>query len=797
MSLAVVFPLLMIPLILLTTRFLKERTGYIAFLGTLVPFGLLITLTMQVEPASTTTLLRPWVPTAGVNLEFLVDGLSLFYGLVISGVGVLVSWYATLYLGREYGDHGKFYIYLMLFVTSMLGVVFSNNLLLLFTFWEITSVASFLLIGFFHSDEVSRKGARRALLVTASTGLCMLIGMIMLGLAAGTYTISEIIGMSLHELKGGGGWFAVLLVLVMLGAFGKSAQFPFFFWLPGAMVAPTPVSTYLHSATMVKLGVFLTARLHPLFSQHELWLPLVASVGFGTMLLGAWLALRSNDLKAILAYSTISQLGLLCGIYGIARAGDVNLDFLHVFSHVLYKGSLFMVVGIVDHCTGIRDVRQLGGLRRKMPLAALMTAIAAAALAGLPLTISFISKETLLTELRPLLEADPVVGVAILGCVLLSTVMLVTVAARIFLKVFCGKERDYPHFHAPSLGIQISPLVLVVGVLVLGIFPSLFNPLVEHLRVPVLHGVEAASTLSLWHGVTVELMLSGLVLVLAALLYWWAERTEWRWTTIPRWLRFDEAFDRGADGLIVLAKRVTHYLKADNPASYLPIVIIFLLLAMGYVVVHFYATEPVDLSALEWSYHPLRGWIVLLATVALLALILERRWSAQLVALSVAGFFTTFYFVLYRAPDLAMTQVLVESASVVMILFLLSRFPMRTQSGMRHDFGLEPRHIVRIVVSIGVGLLMGGLVFFADLYRHESPLGLQFIESTIPLAGGSNAVNTILVDFRGFDTLGEITVLLTATLGALGVMMRYRRKNPSDGSQKLPLDILQQRRNDK
>lgn len=793
-------PVAMVPFVLIFSRWLGHRTGYLAVFPALISFLILLgifidtggRITADSQPMSY-LMEFSWIPSIGINLEFLIDGLSLFYGLVISGVGVLVCWYAALYLGKKYKDHGKFYAYLMLFVTAMLGVVFSNNLLLMFTFWEITSVTSFMLIGFFHTNEESRLGARRALLVTALTGLCMLAGLIMMGLATGTYSFHEIREMRLSELGYGNVWLSVMFILIMLGAFGKSAQFPFFFWLPGAMVAPTPVSTYLHSATMVKLGVFLTARMYPVLSQMELWFPVVVSIAFVTMLLGAWLALRSNDLKAILAYSTISQLGLLIGIYGLGSSIGVRYDFLHIMSHVLYKGSLFMIVGIVDHCTGTRDVRALGGLMKRMPLTGILAAVGLAALAGVPLTISFISKETLLTDLLLLCEQHAVAGPLVLGAVLLSTVMLVVVAIRIFAKVFLGNRVEYPDFHKPGLAIQLAPLVLISGVLLLGIFPGVMDQPLAQLQT---YGVQTAEQghLALWHGFNTELMISLGLFVLAGLIYLWAQRTRWAWTTIPRWLQFARAFDEANEILVYWAKRVTHMLKADFSPAYLPIVITFLLVAMGGVVATFYSSISWDMRELEWSFHPLRTLLVILISVALLAVVIFRRWSAQLVALSVAGFFITFYFVLYRAPDLAMTQVLVESASVVMILFLLSRFPSSSQIGMRFDFGFEPRHIFRLVVSLGVGILMGALVMFADLHRHPDPVGERILELTVPLAEGTNAVNAILVDFRGFDTMGEITVLLVATLGGLGLMMRYKRgRNPVD-PKPLPGLVLEQRK---
>lgn len=779
---ALLCPVAAAPLMLLAGRYLKAGVGYLAMLAPLASFVALLGIALNVEPRAHLVFEIQWIPSLGVNLSFLIDGLSLFYGLIICGIGFLVCWYSTFYLNNEYRDHGLFYCYLMVFIAAMLGTVFADNLVLLFVFWEITSVSSFLLIGFLHSEEESRRGARRALLVTVATGLCMLGGLVMLGLMGGSYSFSVLKDLDLGSTGYGNGWIYAMFLLIMIGAFGKSAQFPFQFWLPGAMVAPTPVSTYLHSATMVKLGVFLTARLFPILSQQELWFPVITAVCFFTMVLGAWLALRSNDLKAILAWATVSQLGFLIGFYGLGSSVGVRFDFLHILSHVLYKAALFMVVGIVDHSTGIRDVRQLGGLARRMPLTALTAAIGTAAFAGIPLTTGFISKETALTDMLGACAVHPVAGPILVVAMVAATVMLVAVAARIFLKVFLGPAIPCDDFHRPGLFMELPPLVLAGLAIVLGTVPGLLDAPLSHLQVEGLHRIHEDG-LHLWHGFSIELMISAAVFGCAAALYWWAEKTQWRWTTMPRWLRFDEAFDEASDWLVYAAKRLTHMLKADSPPAYVPIVIMFLLLVMGGLTATVFFSANLDFGGTEidWEVHPLRMFVVVVITIALLSIIFLRRWSAQLVALSVAGFFITLYFVLYRAPDLAMTQVLVESATVVMILFLLSRFPSYTQTGMRKDLRMDRRHVFRLVVSLGVGALMSSLVIFAGLHRHPEPVGEQYLELSQPLAEGTNAVNTILVDFRGFDTLGEITVLLTATLGGLGLMMRYKRgHNPGD-----------------
>lgn len=772
----ILLPLLFAPLALLLGQRLGRHTGYVAMIAPLLSLGLLYWIASDWTEGAQRVVSVPWVPSLKVNLSFLIDGLSIFYGFVISGIGVLVCWYAAQYFEARQKSLGWFFACLLAFMTSMLGAVFSNNLILLFVFWELTGIASFLLIGFSHSEEKARLGARRALLVTVATGLCFLAGLILLGLLGASYEVNTLLERGAELARQGNPLITAAGILILIGAFGKSAQFPFQFWLPGAMAAPTPVSAYLHSATMVKLGVFLTARVFPIFGPLDFWLPMVAGIGLFTMLLGAFLALRANDLKEILAYSTVSQLGFLIGFYGLGSAQGVRFDFVHVISHVFYKGSLFMVAGIIDHSTGIRDVRRLGGLGKLMPLATGAALIATAALAGIPLTTGFISKEIMLAEVGKLAGTHPV-GWLFFGMVALSAVFTVAFALRLFLGVFTGTKPAHLHFHAPSLSLQLPPLLLAGAALIFGIFPGPLGQMLDRLSVTGLHS-PAEDYLALWHGFNRELLASTIILMAGAFLYMWARQTEWRWATTPRWLQFDKAFDRMVDGLGTFSKKLTLALKADWPPAYLPIVIFFLLLIIfGAVIAN--AGSLKNIASLELRFDPLRTFVALLITLGLGAVLVLRRWTSQLVALSISGFFLTFYFVMYHAPDLAMTQILVESASVVMILVLVSRFSSASRAGTRFEFTFTWHQILRAVLALGMGVLGTGLVLFAELNKHPDPVGPQMRELSQPLAEGTNAVNTILVDFRAFDTMGEITVLLIAALAGIGLMMRYKRRGTS------------------
>ena len=767
---AVFLPVFFMPIMLVLGNSFRKWLGYIMMLAPLVSCVLLGWLVGRLEPGGSEVWELSWVPSLGLNLSFLVDGISIFYGFIISGIGVLVCWYGAEYLGDKYEFQGRFYAYMGLFMTAMLGTVFSDNILLLFVFWEMTGIASFLLIGFLHEKLASRVGARCALIVTVGTGLLMLAGLVLLGIQTKTYSLSV---MAAQE----GTWgftgsalvlFEVTMVLLLIGAFGKSAQFPFHFWLPGAMAAPTPVSAYLHSATMVKLGVFLTARLFPVFQSLEIWFWFVCGVGFFTMLLGAYLALCSHDLKAILAFSTVSQLGFLIGAYGLGGKTGIQVDFIHILSHVFYKGALFMIAGIVDHSAGTRDVRALGGLGRYMPLTCFAAAVTTASLAGLPLTMGFISKEILLADIG---NAEVAL---FLGMFVVFAVLTVAFALRIFFKVFLGRTPEKLHVHRPGLSIQLPPFLLALAVLVFGVFPGTLDGMLGWLSVPGLHTVGDVH-LALWHGVTRELWITLGIVVLGVGLFFLAENTQWKWAKIPRILRFDELFEAGLNGLSTYSKSLTLALRADWPPAYLPITICFLVFIFGATVLVLPDTFYHVFRQIDWHFSPLRTVVAFMICLGLFGVIILRRWATQLLAVSVSGFFLTFYFVLYRAPDLAMTQILVESASTVMILLLLSRFP-SAQLFVRADLRPGKGRNFRILLSVLMGVSMGTLVLFSELHIHPDPIGRKLAEMSVPLAEGSNVVNVILVDFRGFDTMGEITVLLIATLGGLGLMMRYKRR---------------------
>ncbi len=765
----------------LAGRRLGRRTAWVAMGFPLLAFGALLWLSGSHEPGPGRVVGWSFAPTLGLEISFLIDGLSLVFGLIVSGMGILVMLYAADYLDDGYAHHGRFYAYLLVFMAAMLGTVLADNLLLLFVFWELTGISSFLLIGFLHGEEGSRRGARMALLVTGSTGLAALAGIVLLRQISGTLSLREL--MTRTELVADP-LAGAAMVLLLLGAFGKSAQFPFHFWLPNAMSAPTPVSAYLHSATMVKLGVFLTARLFPIFQAHPYWPTVVGGVGFVTLLLAGVLALLSTELKAILAYSTVSQLGLLIGYYGLGPAEGVENDYLHVLNHVLYKGCLFMVVGIIYVATHRKDLRDLGGLWRQMPALGVITAVACAAMMGLPGTTGFLSKELMFKEIFVSPRAHGTLGTLAVLSVVLTSLVKVAFSVRLFQGIFLGAARPevVAGFHAPPARMLFPPALLATGALLFGVAPELMAPALHHWNVPGLHTANPPE-LHLWGGFTRELAASAAVVAVGFGLFLAGHRFGWRGVRVPRVLAFDRAFDRLVEGLGTVSKKLTRAVGSDSPTAWLPIVIgsLIVLLTAG-LLMRFSAGTVLGLlgeGLAEHRWDAFRGVAAVLIALGALGTAVLRTWPAQLVSLSLCGYLTTVYFVAYQAPDLALTQILVETILLVLVVTLLARFPSSAQVGEESNRRWSPRHWVAAGLSVSFGAVMTGLGLLVTARPHPDPIGPWYLEKTLPLAEGANAVNTILVDFRGFDTLGEITVLVVAMLGCLGLMFR-RRRTPAE-----------------
>ncbi len=742
----------------LVYRLAPRRAGWLfAILPAAIFAGLLASLS-RVDSGQALTFTLPWADNLGIALSFYLDGLGLIFALMISGIGALVLIYGGGYLA---GHHQllRFYIFILLFMGSMLGVVLSDNLFSLFVFWELTSITSFLLIGFDHEKEGSRSAALQALLVTGLGGLAMLAGLVLLAQVGGVTEISQL--NLLGDLLRGSPLYLPALLLVLAGAFTKSAQYPFHFWLPGAMAAPTPVSAYLHSATMVKAGVYLIARLSPALGGTVEWQGLVTGFGFVTFLVGALLALGQTDLKRLLAYTTVASLGTMTMFFGWGSDLAVKAGLVYMLAHAMYKGSLFLVAGAVDHESGTRDVRVLNGLRKKMPLTALAAVLAAVSMAGLPPALGFIAKEVLY---EVVLEAQPVVVILTVGAVLANS-LIAAVAALTAVKPFFGKPAETPrHAHEAPLAMWAPPLLLAGLGLAAGLFPAaLATPLVQPAAAAVLMK-PALVKLSLWHGLNLMLALSALTVALGAGVY-----LGWRplWNLAKRLAvigKFGPAnlYRVGLEGLRRFAAWQTSVLQSGYLRVYLMIIILttvglgaLTLLTRGQ-----FFSAPNFWGEVNFYEFVLAGLIIL---AALLITRMRSRLSA-IAILGIVGYGLALIYLLYGAPDLAMIQFAVETLTVILFVLVVYRLPKFTR------LTSPPARVLDFIVALSGGLLMTLLTLVVTSRPVSTHISQFFLENAAPLANGRNVVNVILVDFRSLDTLGEITVLALAGIGVLALI---------------------------
>jgi len=747
-------------------RVLRDRCGLVLSLVPLAGAALFAAMLPGVAAGQPVVFRHEWVPALGLALDFHVDGLSLLFLLLISVIGVFVTWYASGYLAGK-KDLGRFYLYLFGFMGSMLGVVSADHLVLLFVFWEMTSITSYLLIGYYHNEAKSRAAALQALLVTGAGGLCLLAGVILLGRMAGTFLVSELLQMDAAALVAQPG-FATVLVLILLGAFTKSAQFPFHFWLPNAMEAPAPVSAYLHSATMVKAGVFLLARLFPVLSASPLWFPIVAPVGAVTMMTGVFLALGQNDLKKILAYTTVAVLGTLTMLLGIGTDLAVKAAMAYLLAHALYKAALFMTSGTVDHETGTRDPDALGGLRRAMPFTAAAALVAGLSMAGVPLLFGFVSKEYFY---KALLAAEgPGVLWELLG--VSASVMMVALAATAGFKPFWGalKPTPKPPHEAPWV-MWLGPLLLGVASLKAGLLPAVAG---SGLVGPAVHGVlghaDFAVHLKLWHGLTVALALSVVTVALGLALYLLLPRIRAAREVYHRLARFgpETGYDKVVAGVLAFARWQTRVLQNGYLRNYIMTVVLFTVVLLVWML-------PANLVLPSWSEmvppHVLTVVVCLLImSGAIFACLTSSRFNAIL-SLGVVGLGVAMIFFMFSAPDLAMTQVLVETLTLVLFVLAFYRLPLFRQFSSRRiklrDAGL----------AVIFGAVMALVVLIERGARAPDKAVSTFMgEQSLEMAYGRNVVNVILVDFRALDTLGEIVVLAIAALGVFA-MLRLRPRD--------------------
>ena len=739
-------------------RYAGRVSGWLLALLPLAMTGYLATYVEPIIAGQTFREAYPWAPSLGVAFSFYLDGLSLLFALIVTGIGVLVTIYSGGYLAGN--PHlGRFYAFLLSFMASMLGVVLADNLLTLYVFWELTSLTSFLLIGFEHERAEARKAAWQALLVTSGGGLALLAGLLLLGQLAGTMELS---GLESHgEQIRQHALYLPMLLLLLVGAFTKSAQFPFHFWLPSAMEAPTPVSTYLHSATMVKAGVYLIARLHPALGGTEAWWYAIVPVGMATMLVGGYLAICNTDLKRVLAYSTVSALGTLVLMIGIGTLHALQAAIVYLVAHALYKAALFLVAGNVAHETGVRHADRLGGLWRAMPISAVAGTLAALSLAGFVPFFGFVGKELLLESS---LEAKQAwflaAGIAIMGA------LSVTAACIVGWRVFFGKLPDTPKApHEAPMSLWLGPLVTAAGGLACGLFPFLVAPGLGAAASSAVGATvpHAALELALWHGLTPALGLSAAGIAMGLILYafWQPIRAiNQRWNVL---LRYGPAawYDGVLGGMNWLAISQTRVLQSGYLRVYIMTILGTLVGLVGYALASGKRWNTSSLDTNVRFYEVV--WACLLLVAAVTA-VRSRTRLAAIAALGVVGYSVALVFILFGAPDPAMTQFAIETLTVILFVLVLYRLP-------RFAVLSPPWARTRdAVIALSAGATMTVLILTAIHYRAAEKVSQYYVEHSVQEAHGRNIVNVILVDFRGFDTLGEITVLVVAAIGVYALL---------------------------
>ena len=765
--------IILLPLILGTTlvSLLKQSsrrlTAFAAVGVSMTSLGLLLTQAREVFNGAVITQSWSWLPQLGIDFSFRLDALGLLFALLISGIGTLIYIYAYFYLGPK-NSLNKLYLLLMLFMAAMLGISLSNNLILLLVFWELTSISSFLLVGYWSNYDAAQRGSRMALTITGMGGLAMLGGFILLGQITGTYEIDQILTMTAqiqsHAL------FVPTLLLILLGAFTKSAQFPFHFWLPNAMAAPTPVSAYLHSATMVKAGIFLVARLLPIFAGAALFHNLVTFIGLFTLCMAAFFAIFKEDLKGLLAYSTISHLGLIMCLLGIGSPLAVAAAIFHIINHATFKAALFMIAGIIDHESGTRDLRKLSGLWQLLPYTATLTMVTAASMAGVPLTNGFLSKEMFFTELLSNLSGPVLICSAIVAT--LAGIFAVAYSVRLVHGVFfdgpLGKQVPNKDAHEPPFGMRAPATLLAILCILVGLFPAL---LVEN----IVNSTARASTqvmdfegahLALWHGFNMPLLMS-LIASIGGLIFYFslAKGGKIREIDLDPYLgrlQGRVAFDLFLKSLLLNSRKFKRLTENGKLQSYILWIVIF---SIAIVSLPFLG-QGLTTGTRELTHAPALAvvlWLLLFSSCWMMLWFHHERIKAVLISGAI-GLVVTMVFICFSAPDLALTQITVDVVTTVLLLMSLSLLPQLTP----YESSVS-RRWRDALIAIGGGLGIAWITWLI-LTRDHNSISWFFMQQSIPLGGGTNVVNVILVDFRGFDTFGEITVLGIAGIGALCLM---------------------------
>ncbi|WP_165996820.1 Na+/H+ antiporter subunit A [Bacillus sp. Cs-700] len=776
---AVLLPFLAAFFIPLLYRGVKQvHLGWFVLLVPILLFGYFLTFIQGVMQGVHTLKTFEWIPSLGVNVTFYIDGLGLFFALLITGIGSLVVLYSIYYLSKA-EKLGHFYVYLLLFMGAMLGVVLSDNLFVLYTFWELTSISSFLLIGYWYQREKSTSGALKSMMITVFGGLAMLGGFILMADITGTASIRGIIENG--EMIVNSTLFPFILILVLLGAFTKSAQFPFHTWLPDAMEAPTPVSAFLHSATMVKAGIYLVARLSLIFAGTDLFFLIVSGFGLLTLCWGSYMAVTQTDLKAILAYSTISQLGMIMAMLGFGTELAILAAVFHILNHATFKGSLFMVAGIIDHETGTRDIRKLGGLFTFMPITATLAFFGTFSMAGFPLPFlnGFLSKEMFFDSSLHFENASTIVEAvspffpyfAVGG-----SIFTFVYSIMLFFRTFTGKQREtlpkQPH-EAP-IGMLISPIVLVLLVIIIAFIPDAFGHALLSPMVDAINGSVGETHIKFWHGFGPALYMSLAVLILGSALYLTREKWQHVYKALPGKLSAAKAYDGLINGLINGSRKLTNIYMTGSLRHYMIYIFVFFIALVGITMsvtggfqINFDDLAPIAIPEVMIA--------IVMAGAAIATIFMKNRIAAILV-LGIVGYGLSLLFVFFRAPDLALTQLIVETVTVALFLLCFYHLP-------NFDKKKESKrtNAVNWVISISVGVLVTMVGIASHSTKLFEPISDYFLKNSYKLGGGDNVVNVILVDFRGLDTMLEILVLGLAALGIYTMIkLRPGKKEGND-----------------
>lgn len=704
-----------------------------------------------------------WVPSLDVNLSFRLDGLSFLFAALISGIGALVQIYALAYL-RGKPSRFSFHLYLTLFMLAMLGVVTSDNILLLFVFWELTTITSYLLIGFNHDSKKSRTNALQSLIVTGAGGLALLAGLILLGMVAGSYELSVIIERSAlirqHSL------FVPTLVLILLGAFTKSAQFPFHFWLPNAMAAPTPVSAYLHSATMVKAGIYLLARLSPVYSESDIWFYTLGIAGGFTAIWCAILALKQTDIKLMLAYSTNVALGKLVLLLGIGTELALTAAFLFIVTHSFYKAALFMVIGNIDKATGTREIGVLRGLKSVLLLSLVAATVAALSKSGVPPLLGFVSKEYMY---KASLEISSWATVTFI----VANAFMVATALVLVIKPFLAHHDGDPTPAKPvemDKGLWVPPMLLSIGSFLVPVMG--LGWLSSHVVIPsVLSAAPNADpqAVKLWQGLNLPLLLSAVTLLLGYLLYKVYPSMLARWKRMSMVIpSANHVFDLVMGGMMSLAHWQTQLLQQKRLSVY---VLLFFSVLAGVFISHpIFIHQHLFFELSKVTFYEVAMALFLVAAAVLCTFSRSRLLS--IAALGVVGFMTTLVFMLYSAPDVAKTLLLVETLMMVFVVLLVGHLP-RLKTVPTHSV---LRRLAHGVIAIVIGFSVTAILINITSQPMDTTLADFFAENSLPGGHGRNIVNVILVDFRAFDTLGEVMVVVIAALSAVSLLQTHNRQ---------------------